>query len=202
MLTNFKFFIPTIINQMGYVASQAQVRTIPVFIVATVTCLTVAYLTDRLRHRYTFTLIGVLTATIGYVLLLCQEQISIGVRYFSLFLIVSGGFMTQPTTIGWLSNTVSGHYKRSVASAMQIGVGNLGGVVASLVFFDYEAPLYQTGLGVSLGMMWVSAVSCSGLYAHAIRENKKRDRGERDGRLLEPDADNLGDDHPHWRYAT
>ena len=110
--------------------------------------------------------------------------------------------MTQPTTIGWLSNTVSGHYKRSVASAMQIGVGNLGGIVASLVFFDYEAPLYRTGLGVSLGMMWVSAVSCSGLYAHAIRENKKRDRGERDGRLLEPDADNLGDDHPHWRYTT
>lgn len=172
------------------------------YIVSTVTCLIAAYLTDRLRHRYTFTMVGILIATVGYVLLLCQQQISTGVRYFALFVIVSGGYITQPIALGWLSNTVSGHYKRSVSSATQIGLGNMGGIIASLVFFDREAPLYRTGLGVSLGMLWLCAAGCSGLYLYAVWENKKRDRGERDGRLLEPDADNLGDDHPHWRYVT
>jgi hypothetical protein len=34
-----------------------------------------------------------------------------------------------------------------------------------------------------------------------MRENKKRDRGERDYRLVGEDADNLGDDHPHFRFT-
>jgi hypothetical protein len=33
-------------------------------------------------------------------------------------------------------------------------------------------------------------------------ENKKRDRGERDHRLNWSDVDNLGDDHPSFRFAT
>ena len=61
----------------------------------------------------------------GYVLLLFQQQISIGARYFALFLVVSGGYITQPVILGWVSNTVSGHYKRSVSSAVQLSVGDL-----------------------------------------------------------------------------
>ncbi|KAH8892354.1 MFS general substrate transporter [Thozetella sp. PMI_491] len=196
------FFIPTILNQMGFKAADAQIRTIPIYVVATIACLTTAYITDRLRHRYIFTMIGIIVGSVGYILLLCQQYIAVGVRYFALFLIVSGGYMTQPVVLAWLSNTVSGHYKRAASSAAQIGFGNLGGIVASNVFFDREAPLYTTGLGVSLGMLWICAAACTALYTYATLENKKRDRGERDSRLQEPDADNLGDDHPHWRLAT
>ncbi|CAJ2510593.1 Uu.00g062180.m01.CDS01 [Anthostomella pinea] len=196
------FFIPTILNQMGYVAAQAQVRTIPIYIVATILCLCTAALTDRLRHRYAFTLFGIILATIGYVLLLCQQHVSVGVKYFALFLVVGGGYTTQPVTLAWLANNVSGHYKRSVASAVQVGFGNIGGIVASNVFFDAEAPLYWTGYGVSLGLLWVCAAACTVLFLGVMRENAKRERGERDWRLREPDADNLGDDHPAWRFTT
>jgi hypothetical protein len=34
------------------------------------------------------------------------------------------------------------------------------------------------------------------------RENRKREQGDRDWRLEEPDADNLGDDHPMFRLTT
>ncbi|KAM0346320.1 hypothetical protein ACHAPU_005751 [Fusarium lateritium] len=115
---------------------------------------------------------------------------------------VTGGYITQPVLLGWLSNTMSGHYKRSISSAVQIGLGNIGGIIASNVFMAHEAPQYWTGLGVSLGMLRVCGISCTFFYVLAKRENKKRDRGERDHRLSEEDAMNLGDDHPHWRYAT
>ena len=187
---------------MGFKAVDAQVRTIPVYVVATILCLITARLTDKLRHRYLFTIAGVILATIGYVLLLCQRHIVVGVRYFALFLIVSGGYISQPVILAWLSNTVSGHYKRAISSAVQIGFGNLGGIVASNVFFDREAPLYRSGYGVCLGMLWLCAAACTVMYFGATRENKKRDRGERDHRLQGPDASNLGDDHPHWRIAT
>lgn len=187
---------------MGYAAERAQVLTIPVYVVATIACLAAAYLADRMRHRYSFTMCGVVIATVGYVILLCQHRVTVAVQYFSLFLLVSGGYITQPVLIGWLSNTMSGHYKRSVSSAVQIGFGNLGGIVASNVFLEREAPQYWTGYGVSLGMMWICGISCTTFYFLAIRENRKRDRNERDHRLQRPDAANLGDDHPHWRYAT
>lgn len=47
----------------------------------------------------------------------------------------------------------------------------------------------------------VTATSCVVFLVMVWRENKKRVRGERDYRLTESDADNLGDDHPHFRFT-
>ncbi|CAE7210391.1 MFS general substrate transporter [Pyrenophora teres f. teres] len=195
------FFTPTIIKDLGYTSAAAQLRSIPIFVVATVTTLVTAWLTDRLRHRYLFCMFGLVVASIGYIMLLLQENLSAGVKYFALFLIIPGGFITQPVVLAWMSNLVSGHYKRSVASGMQIGFGNLGGIVASNVFLQSEMPAYRTGYGVSLGMLWVCGVSCTALLFLAKWENGKRERGERDDRLMKADADNLGDDHPTFRLA-
>lgn len=197
-----QFFIPTIITQLGYTAQEAQVRSIPIFIVAALLCIATAYLTDRMRHRYAFTMIGVMVATIGYIILLCQRSVSLGVQYFALFLVVSGGYITQPVTLAWLSNNVSGHYKRSIASAMQVGLGNCGGIVASNVFLETEKPFYQTGYGTSLGLVWLCGIACTVMFLGSLYENKKRDRGDVDWRLQEPEVENMGDDHPSWRFTT
>lgn len=196
------FFIPTILNQMGYKAAEAQVRTIPIFVVATVVCLAAAYMADRLKHRYAFAMGGLAVASVGYSILLGQQHLSLGVKYFALFLVSSGGFVTQPITIGWLANNVSGHYKRSISAAIQLGFGNIGGIVASNIFLVSEAPRYPTGYGVSLGFLGVTATACTVLFFGVRRENAKRDCGERDYRLEKPDAHNLGDDHPYWRFTT
>lgn len=197
------FFIPTIIKEMGYTSSRAQVLSIPIFVVATVVALIIAVCTDKLQHRYGFCLLGVVVASVGYVLLLCQDHISVGVKYFALFVIVSGGYITQPVTLTWISNCMSGHYKRSIAAAMQVGFGNCGGIVASNIYITSEAPRYRTGYGTSLGLLWVCAIMCTVLFFGVTRENRKRDRGERDYRLEnDTDKDNLGDDHPHFRFAT
>lgn len=135
-------------------------------------------------------------------MLLAQHNLTAGVKYFALFCIVPGGYIAQPVVLVWMSNLVSGHYKRSVSSAMQVGFGNLGGIVASNVFFGSEAPLYPTGYGVSLGMLWICGAACTALFFLVKYENRKRERGERDSRLNEPDADNLGDDHPLFRLTT
>jgi len=198
------FFIPTIIKELGYTASAAQVRSIPIFVVATVTALIAAWITDRLRHRFWFCIGGLVIATIGYILLLNGASLSAGVKYFALFLIVPGGYVTQPIVLVWMSNLMSGHYKRSVSSAMQVGLGNIGGIVASNIFFEREAKdaRYPTGYGVSLGLLWICGAACTVLFWFVKRENAKRDRGERDYRLEKEDRDNLGDDHPHFRLTT
>jgi cyanate permease len=98
------FFIPTIIQEMGYTAAMSQVRSIPIFVVATVSALTVAWLTDKLKHRYSFTILGVVVGSIGYVILLCQNQVPVGVKYMACFFITTGGYITQPVAWVWLSN--------------------------------------------------------------------------------------------------
>ncbi|KAJ5985803.1 hypothetical protein N7522_012999 [Penicillium canescens] len=197
------FFTPTILKQLGWTSVRAQVMSIPIYIVATVIALATAFASDRLRHRFAFTLTGCIIATIGYVILICQKSVPVGARYFALYAITGGGYMTQPILMGWLSNNMGGHYKQSIASAMQIGFGNCGGLVASNVFFDSEAPTYATGFGVSLGMVWICGLACVVFFTYLHRENRLREQGKRDHRYQWPreELENLGDDHPSFRFT-
>jgi len=215
------FFIPTIIEEMGYTATMSQVRSIPIFIVAAVAALIVAWMTDRMKHRYAFTIAGVVVGGIGYVVLLWQENVSVGVRYMACFFITTGGYMTQPVTWVWLNNVclfprifpsstsniiqnMGGHYKRAIATALQIGLGNAGGIVASNVFITKQAPRYKTGYGTSLAMLLMCGVMCTVFYVGLKRENRKRDSGGRDYRFHKEreELENMGDDHPGFRFTT
>ncbi|EER28038.1 hypothetical protein D8B26_006687 [Coccidioides posadasii str. Silveira] len=197
------FFTPTILNQLGWTEIMAQVMSIPVFVVATVVTLVCAVISDRMRHRYAFTLLGCGVATIGYVILICQHSVSVGVRYMAVFMVTAGGFVAQPVVMAWVSNNMGGHYKRSIASSMQIGFGNSGGLVASNVFLSSEKPGYPTGFGTSLGLVWICVLSCTAFFWWCRRENRIRDAGGRDYRfsLPEDELNNIGDDHPTFRFT-
>ena len=71
-------------------------------------------------------MVGLTIPSIDYTLLLCRRRLSMGVKYFALFLAVPGGYITQPITLAWVLNTMSSHYRRSVAAAVQVGFGNIG----------------------------------------------------------------------------
>lgn len=197
------FFIPTIIKDMGYTSAESQLRAIPIFVVATATALMVAFGTDRLKHRYSFIVAGALVGIVGYAILLNMTRVTVEVRYFAAFLITIGGYMAQPVTLAWLANQMGGHYKRSMGSAIQIGFGNLGGIVASVVFITREAPEYPTGFGTAVGFLAMTIVMATIFYVGLIWENKKRDRGERDYRYEEGEEElnNMGDDHPRFRFS-
>ncbi len=197
------FFTPTILSQLGWTAIRAQILSIPIYIVGTSTCLITAFLTDRLRHRYAFAMLGVVISSIGYIILLAQHSAPVNVRYFSVYLIVAGGYITQPITLVWLSNNMGGHYKRSINAAMQVGFGNVGGIIASNIYITDQKPTYPVGYGVSLGLMWVSGLACTVLFIGMRLENKKREQGKRDHRLTLPkeERENLGDDHPAFRFV-
>jgi hypothetical protein len=201
--TNYStnFFIPTILVEMGYEAISAQVHTIPIFAVAAVVCLSVCYLSDKFKHRYGFIIFGVLVGSIGYILLLCQRTLPVGAKYFALFLLVASGYIVQPISVAWLMNNVGGHYKRAFASAAQIGWGNAGGIVASNIYFDSEAPYFETGYGVSFALLLFTGIMGTVMLFLLIRENRRRAEGKKDYLYQAPDADNLGDDIPSYRYA-
>ncbi|KAI9685055.1 MAG: hypothetical protein M1822_005447 [Bathelium mastoideum] len=196
-------FLPTILKELGYTSSGAQIFSIPVYIVAAVCMLIIATLTDRLRRRYPFILVGCAVATVGYCILLAQTHVSVGIKYMAVFFVAAGGHSTHPITLGWLTNNVSGHYKRAISTAIQISIGNCAGFVGSNVFVDSQAPAYTVGYGVSLACIWLTVVMATIFLCGLRWENWKRERGEQDWRYNLPPEElkNLGDDHPAWRFV-
>ena len=196
------FFIPTILKQLGWTSIRAQVMTIPIYMATMVIVLIVAYFSDRLQHRYSFTMLGILIGTVGYVILLAQESVSVNIRYFAVYMITIGGYISQPLILGWLSNNMGGHYKRSVATAILVSVGNTSGFLSSNVFIAAQAPTYPIGFGIGLGMLWLTGI-CGTVFVFGLWfENRKRDQGGRDHRYSLPkdELENLGDDHPGFRF--
>jgi MFS family permease len=197
------FFLPTILNEFGWAAQEAQIRTIPVYVVAAGCMIIGAIASDKTKHRSGFIVGGALLSTIGYAMLLAQEDKSREYKFGAVFLIFGGAYMITPMCLAWLQNNLSGHWKRSFGASMQVTIGNIAGIIGANIFLKSETPTYKTGYATSLGFMWLGGGCAIVMALLMMRENKKRDRGERDDRLNLPDDEknNLGDYHPSFRFT-
>ncbi|AEO69930.1 uncharacterized protein THITE_2069428 [Thermothielavioides terrestris NRRL 8126] len=197
------FFLPTILLEFDWKAQEAQVRTIPVYVLAAGMMVLGAWASDRLRHRSGFILGGAALATVGYAMLLAQEGKSRDYKFAAVFLVFGGAYMITPMCLAWLQNNVSGHWKRAFAASAQVTIGNVAGIIGAFIFIKSEAPTYKTGYGVALGMMWLGGLCTVVMAGLMWRENRKRERGERDYRLALPEEDrnNMGDWHPSFRFT-
>ena len=197
------FFLPTILNEFGWEAQEAQVRTIPVYVFSAGMMLLGAWASDRLKHRYGFIVFGASLTTVGYGMLLNQEGHSRDFKFAAVFLVFGGAYMITPMALAWMQNNLSGHWKRAFGSSIQVTIGNLAGIIGSNVFLQNEAPHYTTGYSVALATMWLAVGCASAMFFFMWRENKKRAAGERDDRLSLPEEDrnNMGDWHPSFRFT-
>ncbi|OCL14630.1 putative MFS transporter [Glonium stellatum] len=198
-------FAPTIIQQMHptYTPRHIQALVIPIFVVSAVGALVAAIGSDRLRHRFGFAMAGYLISSVGFIVLLLQKHVAVEIRYMALYFINVGSYISLPTLWTILANNVSGQWKIAVASAMQIGLGSSGGICASLIYTKQQAPFYKIGYDVSFGLLLMAAALMI-LYVAGLRwENAKRDEGGRDYRFMLPkdELENLGDDHPEFRFV-
>ncbi|KAL8953073.1 MAG: hypothetical protein Q9222_001066 [Ikaeria aurantiellina] len=197
------FFTPTILKQLGWTSVKAQLLSIPIYVVGVVVALIAAFMSDRLRHRCAFAMIGVCINSVGNILLLAQKRVPVIARYAALYLTASGQYIFQPLVMVWLNNNLGGHYKRGIGAAIQIALGNLGGFTASNIFITDQQPTFPVGFGVSLALTLLTGLAATIFLLGLRKENNKRGRGERDYRynLSKVEQDNLGDDHPRFRYV-
>lgn len=197
------FFLPTILNEFGWEAQEAQVRTIPVYAFAAGMMLLGAWASDFLKHRYGLIVFGASLTTIGFGMLLNQEGYSRDYKFAAVFLVFGGGYMITPMALGWMQNNLSGHWKRAFGSSIQVTIGSFAGLIGSNIFLAKEAPHYTSGYGTALGTMWLGVACATTMCFFMWRENKKRAAGERDDRLALPEEDrnNMGDWHPSFRFT-
>ena len=73
-------------------------------------------------------------------------------RYAGIFLAVASSNANIPGIFSYQHNNTVGQVKRSISAAMMIAGGGIGGIVASLVFRQQDAPKYKPGLIVVLAL--------------------------------------------------
>lgn len=192
----------SILHDFGYKSRDVQVHTLPVYAVAAIFMLAVAWLSDRLRLRYALIMASTIVATIGYCMLLDETWMNREAKYGASFLISIGGYAALPLAFGWLVENLAGRCKRALGLGIQSALGNMAGVVASNIYRHDESPAYLTGYGVALGFLWMGAVAATAMAYLMWEENRRRQLGERAYRLEQPPEEvaNLGDDHPAFRY--
>ncbi|KAJ6781056.1 hypothetical protein PWT90_10321 [Aphanocladium album] len=197
------FFLPTILKEFHWSTSEAQLRTVPVYVFAAGCMIVGAWASDRLKHRSGFIVGGTCLSTIGFAMLLCQEGKSRDYKFAAVFPLLGGAFMVVPMALGWLQNNLAGTWKKSIGTAMQVMGGNLAGIVGSNVFLQSESPKFHTGYGACVAFMWLGALSSVLLAVLLLRENKLRSKGGRDYLLELPEDEkiNLGDGHPAFRFT-
>ncbi|KAJ6782851.1 hypothetical protein PWT90_02850 [Aphanocladium album] len=200
-LYGISLFLPTIIKDLNYKNSTAQLMTVPIYIVASILAVFSAFLSDKVGKRSPFiiSLMCVMAAGFG----MCIGSNNPKVVYGGVFIVACALYPAFPGVIAWLSNNLAGSYKRSVGMALQIGIGNLGGAMASNFYRKKDKPRFILGHALELGFIGVGIVAAIILLLSYRRINHDRDRKIREGadRLhTEEELAAMGDKAVTFRY--
>lgn len=129
---------------------------------------------------------------------------NIGACYFAIVLASVGLYPINPGSSSWISNNLAGPAKRALGIAYMTSLTNLGGIGASYIFIDSEAPAYPTGFGTSLAFAGLGITASILLDVIYIRINKKRSQvseAEVRDKYSDEDLAALGDKSPLFRYT-
>jgi Major Facilitator Superfamily len=200
-LYTLSLFLLAIIRGLGYTAAQAQLLTVPPYAVAFLFTLAVAVASEKLSIRAPFIMGSASFAVIGYIILLsCKKP---GVAYIGTIFAAAGIYPATAIVLSWPANNISGQTKRATANAMQISIGNLGAVLGTQLYRSRDAPRFFVGHGFAMGYLCINVVVVGSLWAILRAENARRDKGERNNRLVGVATDEwLGDDDPRWTFQT
>lgn len=197
-LANFQ---PTILKGLGYTSTQAQVHTIPVYLVGAVFSVVFAYMSERLERRYYFYLLGFVVLATGLAVEIAYPP-NPKVRYMGMFFIACGCYLAMPISIIWVSINSGNSNKRAIALAAIVNFGTAGAFVSSNVFLLKETPRFHTGFSTGLGLACMGATAATITWFGCKAANKKRDAKAAELPVAtEKSMKELGEQHPDFRYA-
>ncbi|KAF3351854.1 hypothetical protein VdG1_04660 [Verticillium dahliae VDG1] len=200
-LYGISLFLPTIIRNLGYTSSTAQLMTVPIYVTAAILAVIIAYISDKVGKRSPFIVGFLCVMIVGFSM--CLASANPRVVYAGVFIAACAIYPAFPGVITWLANNLAGSYKLSAGMAIQIGVGNLGGAMASNFYRGEDSPRYILGHALEIGFICAGIIAALILIFSYMTINKKRDRklaaGE-DSHYTAQELSSKGDRALTWRY--
>lgn len=202
-LYGISLFLPSIINGLGFTSAIAQLLTIPIYAVAAIASVTQAWFSDRYGKRSPFVVVNLLLMLLGYLLAYNLSHSSPPGVYVGCYLIALGLYPAFPAIVSWMANNVAGTYKRAVAMALQIGIGNLAGAIASNIYRSKDKPEYRLGHGMEIMFVCIGLAALGVLnYGYHSANKKKAEKlaaGVYDN-ISGKELSEMGDRSPYFKY--
>ncbi|GJE84711.1 MFS general substrate transporter [Phanerochaete sordida] len=196
----YAYFAPAIIQSLGHSAVRTQLLSVPPWACAFGLAMTLAIISDKIGHRFLFTIIPSAISLAGFSILFHVHNNS-NLQYAALFLAAAGAYASMPVIVCWYATNLAGHRRRAVGTGWQVGFGNIGGIIAAYSFLSKDAPKYSTGYSICISFVCLSMVACTAYFLHMSWLNRKRDREQDNGPHLSwEEKQELGDLNPDYRY--
>ncbi|KAI0742333.1 MFS general substrate transporter [Daedaleopsis nitida] len=196
----FALFLPTIIKDLGFSASHAQLLSVPPNAAGCLFTIVSGVLSDKFRARRPFILAGSATALIGYSILFTTK--SPGAGCAGVMIAACGLFPSVACILAWTGGNVGGEVKRAVVIAMVIGLGNLGGVASSFIYRPQDSPRYLPGHATDISCLCVAILLCSIAVFDFARLNRTKAKQCAKERITEEQGSNyaeMGDASPLYK---
>lgn len=206
-LYGISLFLPSIIKELGYQSTTAQLLTVPIYCTAAILAVVVCWFSDKAAKRgasrWPYVFVPMCAILVGFFMAIAGSAAGgvPGVVYAGVFIATCGIYPAFPGNVTWISNNLSGSYKRAAGMAFQIGIGNLGGAMASNFYRTIDGPKFLLGHGLELGFVILGMMACVTLRVSYGRINAKRERSHGAEGLSESQLADLGDKSPTFRYT-
>jgi MFS family permease len=99
---SYSYFSPQIIQGYGYSPIQTQLHSVPPWAAAFGFSMLIAWLSDRMQHRFLFTIIPICVCIAGFAILLTVHD-NHNLQYAALFLVAMGAYTAMPVIVCWVS---------------------------------------------------------------------------------------------------
>jgi len=200
----FSLFIPTIINELGYAAAEAQLLSVPPYVAGCIFTVAVGILSDKYKIRGPVVMLSATVAIVGYAILYAAPAKKPGLAYAGTIIGAIGVFPSIAVVLAWAGGNAGGDIKRGVAIAMTIGIANLGGIVSSFIYRTKDAPRFHIGHGTVIGSLLMAIVgSCIAMVTYS-RLNAQKERRCREEGIDHTQSGlfrEMGDASPLFRYT-
>ncbi|VUC23941.1 unnamed protein product [Clonostachys rosea] len=187
-----KFSMPQLIQSMGFSSSNAQLMTIPPYMIGAFLAFTSGFLSDRFKWRMPFLAGPLVLVVIAYAILFFKSADlanNIPLCYFAVCLACLGLYPIISGTI----NNLAGPTKKAQGTALMLGLGNIVS----------RQDRFPAGYGLSFGFASLGILSAL-LFEYSLwRSNKARDmvpESEVRQKYNDDELATMGDRSPLFRY--
>ncbi|KAJ7917718.1 major facilitator superfamily domain-containing protein [Mycena leptocephala] len=176
-------FLPTIIKGLGYSNADAQLYTVPPYVVSLVFMLLIATYSDRYQTRGVPVAGVFCIAIVGWAILFSVSPVhashsALHARYFGCICVVTAGYANIPLIMSWQSGNTGSQSQRAVSLGMLNAIGQCLSVLAAFLFPTPEGPRFVKGCATNLAFAVLGLIISVGMTVYYRVENKRRDEKE------------------------
>lgn len=167
-------FLPTILNEMGFSAIQAQGLSAPPYFISFIVVILSTWIADRTKQRGLMIMFLSLIGAVGYIMQATTS--SVGPRYAGVFLAAAGIFPCIGNILPWVLNNQGSDTKRGTGIAILNIIGQCGPLLGTNVYPAKQSPYYREGMWICAAFMLFNGFLAFSLRTLLVWENKKLDQ--------------------------